>query len=139
MTEFFDDRSDDLRNWYKTFMPNYQVILQSELLDGVTFGVKYMSVAMNPLILLPWLKENLAAKGVRFIRAEVRSIDEARSLTKAKIVVNASGVGAKTLAGDNAVTPVRGQTMFVKSEFDELVMREGSEYTYIIPRARSGG
>jgi glycine/D-amino acid oxidase-like deaminating enzyme len=29
--------------------------------------------------------------------------------------------------------------MFVKTDFHELVMFEGSEYTYVIPRAGSGG
>jgi glycine/D-amino acid oxidase-like deaminating enzyme len=53
--------------------------------------------------------------------------------------VNASGVGAKELAHDKDVGPVRGQTMFVKTDFSELFMREGSEYTYVIPRAGSGG
>jgi D-amino-acid oxidase len=139
MTEYWDDRSEDSDAWYKTLMPDYRVMPASDLPPGVTCGFKYKTVAMNPLLLLPWLKEKLMAKGVKFIRAEVKSIDQARSLTNAKVIVNASGLGAKSLAGDGAVRPVRGQTMFVKTDFSELVMREGSEYTYVIPRAGSGG
>ncbi len=66
-------------------------------------------------------------------------MDEVRTIAKSKVVVNASGIGAKQLAGDEGVGPIRGQTMFVKTNFSELVMMEGSEYTYIIPRALSGG
>jgi D-amino-acid oxidase len=139
MTEYLDDRSDDSTTWYKDLMPNYQIISSSELPLGTTFGIKYTALAMNPLILLPYLKEKLDARGVKFVRAEVKSIDEARSLTGAKIIVNASGVGAKILAVDDYVKPVRGQTMFAKTDFNELVMREGNEYTYVIPRAGSGG
>jgi glycine/D-amino acid oxidase-like deaminating enzyme len=139
MTEYFDDRSDDSTAWYKDLMPNYRVIPASELPSGTTFGIKYTAIAMNPLILLPWLRKKLVAKNVKFIQAEIKSIDEARSLTRATTIVNASGVGAKTLAGDESVKPVRGQTMFVETDFNELVMREGYEYTYVIPRAGSGG
>jgi len=139
LTEYFDDRSDDSQTWYKTLMPGYRVIPKSELPSGCTHGVKYTSLSMNPQILLPWLKEQLVAKGVKFVRAEVKSFDEARAITKARLIVNASGVGAKTLAGDDCVMPIRGQTMFVKTDFNELIMKDGSEYTYVIPRAGSGG
>ncbi|KAN0117814.1 putative FAD dependent oxidoreductase [Hyaloscypha variabilis] len=139
MTEYFDDRIDDSDIWYKTLMPDFRVIPKSELPDGVSMGVNYTALAMNPLLLLPWLKRNLEERGVKFIRQEVKSLDEARKIAKSKIIVNASGVGARELASDDAVLPVRGQTMFVKTEFNQLFMREGSEYTYIIPRAGSGG
>jgi len=139
MTEYFEDEQDDSNIWYKILMPDYRVIPAGELPHGVSFGLKYTAVAMNPLILLPWLKNKLEEKGVKFIRGTVKSIDEAREIVKSKIIVNASGVGARTLAADEAVRPVRGQTMFVKTDFEEMVMREGSEYTYVIPRAGSGG
>lgn len=139
MTEYLDDESDDSKVWYKTLMPNYQVIPTPELPPGVTFGMKYTAMTMNPVLLLPWLKEKLLAKGVKFIRQEIKSLDEARRISDASIIVNASGVGAKILAGDDAVLPVRGQTMFVKTDFNQIVMREGSEYTYVIPRVESGG
>lgn len=139
MTEYFDDRLDDSTLWYKSLMPNYQVNSASYLPNGVTFGVKYTSMAINPLILLPWLKRTLVARGVQFIRAEVESIAEVESMARASIIVHASGLSAKKLAGDKNVKPVRGQTMFVHSDFSELVMREGSDYTYVIPRPGSGG
>ncbi|KAF4622708.1 hypothetical protein G7Y89_g14317 [Cudoniella acicularis] len=139
MTEYFDNRGDDSGLWYRTMVPDYRVIPTNELPSGITFGVRYSSLAMNPEFLLPWLKKKLDARGVKFIRKEVNSVDQTRALTKANIIVNASGVGAKKLAGDDSVKPVRGQTMFVKTTFEELVMIEGSEYTYVIPRAGSGG
>ena len=139
MTEYFDTIYDESEIWYKTLMPEYRVIPASELPQRTTFGIKYTALAMNPLMLLPWLKKKLVAKGVQFIRAEVKSLDEARELTKAKLIVNASGVGAREFAGDDSVRPVRGQTMFVKTGFSGLVMKEGTEYTYVIPRAESGG
>ena len=139
MTEYFDDRNDDADIWYKTLMPGYRVVSESELPEGVSMGLKYTALAMNPLLLLPWLKRKLEERGVKFVRKEVKSLGEAKTIAKANIMVNASGVGAKELASDDAVRPVRGQTMFVKTDFNQLFMREGSEYTYVIPRAGSGG
>ncbi|KAK5080352.1 hypothetical protein LTR70_007836 [Exophiala xenobiotica] len=55
------------------------------------------------------------------------------------IIINASGVGARELACDQKVYPVRGQTMFVKSSYDKVKMFQGSHYTYVIPRTHSGG
>jgi len=60
-------------------------------------------------------------------------------MTGASIIVNASGLGAKSLAGDAAVAGYRGQTMFVKSDYDEVKLINGAEYTYVIPRMYSGG
>jgi D-amino-acid oxidase len=67
MTEYFDDQANDSNIWYKTLIPGYRVIPSSQLPSGVAFGVKYTTLAMNPLLLLPWLKEKLGARGVKFI------------------------------------------------------------------------
>ncbi|PVH83163.1 nucleotide-binding domain-containing protein [Cadophora sp. DSE1049] len=139
MTEYFDDETTESDLWYRSLMPDYRVLPASALPSKIKLGTKYTTLAINPLIFLPWLKEKLVTRGVKFVRKEVKSIEEARSITKSKIIVNASGVGARVLAEDPAVVPVRGQTMFVKTDFSDLVMLEGSEYTYVIPRAGSGG
>lgn len=139
MTEYFDTKTTDQDIWYKTLMPDYRHIPSSDLLSGITFGVKYTTLAINPLVFLPWLKEKLLEKGVIFIRKELKSFEEAKILTNSKLTINASGVGAKQLANDPEVQPIRGQTMFVKIDVNELFMLEGREYTYVIPRPLSGG
>jgi len=139
MTEYFDNCHTTDGIWYSDLFADFRVIERESLPEGCTFGVKYTTLAMNPTILLPWLKARLVKRGVKFIRKVVKSFDEARAISGARIIVNASGLGAKELAGDEAVMPIRGQTMFVKTGFNELVMKEGSEYTYVIPRMGSGG
>jgi D-amino-acid oxidase len=116
MTDYFDDQADDSNLWYKALMPGYGVIPLSQLPPGVTFGAEYISIAMNLLRLLPWLKEKLLGKGVKSIQAEIKNIGEARNITCSQVIVNASGIGAKTLAGDDNVLTIRGQTMFVNSD-----------------------
>lgn len=63
-----------------------------------------------------------------------------KSLSQASIVVNASGLGARELASDDSSISIRGQTMLLKNQlnFDRAVIRQGSQYTYVIPRASGG-
>jgi len=140
MTEYLDDQDDDSSIWYKDLMPDYRVLPRSALVNGTKLGLRYTSLAINPVIFLPWLRARLGLRGVKFVRARVQSLDEVRTLTRARLIVNASGVGAGELASDPSVRPVRGQTMFVQTDYAELLMIDGArEYTYVIPRARSGG
>lgn len=106
---------------------------------GCKVGFTYQTCLANPQVFLPWLRAKLESLGVKFLRAEVQSLAEAEKLTGASLIVNASGLGAKALANDAAVRGYRGQTMLVKSDFDEVRMIKGSEYTYVIPRMFSGG
>lgn len=96
-------------------------------------------MTVNPAVFLPWLKAQLDTRGVQFIRKEVASIEEAKRIAGCDIIVHASGLGASDLAGDKDVLAARGQTIFVDSDFDELIMLQGSQYTYIIPRMYTGG
>lgn len=96
-------------------------------------------MTVNPAAFLPWIKRLLDSKGVQFVRAEVKSLIEAQRMLGIKIIVNASGMGALDLAGDKEVVAVRGQTMLVPSDSLEMIMFQGSHYTYQIPRMYSGG
>lgn len=98
---------------------------------------------MNPDVYLPWLQEQLAARSVKFLRHSVESLAAARSLTGAQLLINASGLGASSLADDPEVRSIRGQTLLVKGETAaalsrEMVLFQGSKYAYCIPRAGSG-
>ncbi|KAJ5814617.1 hypothetical protein N7474_006394 [Penicillium riverlandense] len=138
-TEFYDDRADDSSIWYKYLVPHYCRIPTGDLPAGATVGFTFQTMTLNPAVFLPWIKKELETRGVRFIRKELKSIEEAEKITGCSIVVHASGLGAFHLAGDNDVVAIRGQTMFVETDFDELVMLQGSQYSYVIPRMYTGG
>ncbi|KAJ5047831.1 hypothetical protein NUH16_006328 [Penicillium rubens] len=138
-TEYYDDRDDDSTIWYKSLVPQYRRIPTNDLPDGVKMGFTFKTMTVNPAIFLPWTKKELEGRGVRFIRKEIKGIEEAKHITGCGMVVHAPGLGASELANDNDVVAVRGQTMFVETDFDELIMLQGSQYTYIIPRMYTGG
>ncbi|KAF5261680.1 hypothetical protein FOXYS1_7629 [Fusarium oxysporum] len=139
VTEYYDDRDDDSTIWYKRMAPKYRRLPSKDLPANAKIGFKYQSMTVNPAVFLPWIKAVLDKKGVRFIRTEVKTIEEARSILQIKRIVNASGLGAFHLVNDNKVVAVRGQTMLVESDSQEMVMFQGSHYTYQIPRMYSGG
>ncbi|KIW18939.1 hypothetical protein PV08_03228 [Exophiala spinifera] len=138
-TEYFTDRENDDTIWYKEFVPEYKLLPKHSLPPGCKVGYSFETCLANPEVFLPWLKKKLEGLGVKFIRSEVKSLLEAKQMTGASVIVNASGLGAKELAGDSAVAGYRGQTMFVKSDYDEVRLINGDEYTYVIPRKFSGG
>ncbi|KAJ6108206.1 hypothetical protein N7523_009529 [Penicillium sp. IBT 18751x] len=138
-TEFYDDRDDDSTIWYKSLMPRYRRIPTKDLPNGVKVGFTFKTIAVNPVVFLPWIRNQLESRGVCFIRKEVQEIRKVKRLTGNEVIVHATGLGAYDLAGDQDVVAARGQTMFVKTDFNELMMLQGSQYTYIIPRMHSGG
>lgn len=78
-------------------------------------------LSLAPSTYLPWLQSRLEALGVKFVRAKIDSIEEAAErlpgVGKVKCVVNATGLGAKSLIGcmDQAVEPIRGQVILVRA------------------------
>ncbi|GAB1208181.1 hypothetical protein APSETT445_006922 [Aspergillus pseudonomiae] len=138
-TEHYDDRENDSTIWYKTVVPHYRLIPKDKLPKGVKLGFTYTSMTINPAFLLPWIQTQLKARGVTFLRKTLTSIQEAKSITGTEYIVHASGLGAYTLADDKNVEAIRGQTMFIKTDFNELKMHQGSHYTYVIPRMFTNG
>lgn len=139
VTEYYDDRDDDSSIWYKSLVPRYRCLQSRDLPAGAKVGFKYQSTTVNPSMFLPWIKKRLDERGVRFVRREVSSIDEARIILGMDVLVNASGLGAYNIAHDEKVHPIRGQTMLVESDLEQMVLFQGSHYTYQIPRMNSGG
>lgn len=139
VTEYYDDRSDDTTVWYKHLFADLVRIPPSELPSGVTLGFHYTGVVVDPNAFLPWIVDKLRERGVTFIQRELASLEQLATVTRADILVNASGLGARELASDDNVLGIRGQTMFIPCSFNRVVIRQGSEYTYVIPRTPSGG
>ncbi|KAL4954703.1 hypothetical protein BDW69DRAFT_205024 [Aspergillus filifer] len=125
-TEYFDDRDDDSSIWYKNIVPGYRRLGEDKLYPNAKIGFSYQT-------------KKLEKRGVRFIQGEIKSFAEANKMAKTDVLVNATGLGAKELAGDDNVVPIRDQTIFMKTDFDEIAIFQGSHYTYVIPRMFSGG
>uniref|UniRef100_F6RJQ4 D-amino-acid oxidase n=1 Tax=Ciona intestinalis TaxID=7719 RepID=F6RJQ4_CIOIN len=81
---------------------------------------------LQPVFYLPWLRSRLLKKKV----SRLSEFDEA------DIIVNCSGVGAREVANDKAVTPVRGQYVRVRAP-ENLVLHtylQFSDHSFVCPR-----
>lgn len=149
-TEYWDQNEPKVV-WFED-TPDFKYLPKDELPTGVKLGYSYTSTVVNPTFYLPWLKKQLTTRyNTRFVQAEVTSLQEAQEVLGSDVIINASGLGAKTLARDQDVRGVRGQTMLISRAADasgrsvtqdmkhESIIRRGSEYTYVIPRCFTDG
>ena len=61
---------------------------------GAQSGIAFTTVSLNPQLYLPWLKDELVARGVNFIRKRVYSIGEAAEIAGTNgVVINATALG----------------------------------------------
>jgi D-amino-acid oxidase len=89
-------------------------------------SAQFVAPLAEMAVYLPWLEQQ-----VPVVRRSVASLDEA--LAAAPLVVNASGLAARSLAGDDAVFPARGQIVLVRNPgLTESVRTPGA---YVHPRS----
>ena len=103
----------------------------------------YETPVTDPTRHMPFLRDQIIAMGGRFLRQRVGSLQELYEMfPDSSIFINASGVGSQTLADvqDDRCFPERGQNVFLRTDqCHTLYFRNGSEYTYVIPRPLSHG
>lgn len=99
----------------------YQEIPSPELPKQAKYGVQFTTWSINAPEYIKWLAARLELLHVPITRASFVSLEEpylqsfVEGLEPANIVVNATGLGARSLIGveDALVHPVRGQTVLV--------------------------
>lgn len=85
---------------------------------------------------LPWLEDRVRGGGGVIHRRRVASLAE---VTGAPVIVNATGLAARELAGDPAVTPIRGRVVVVENPGITVSVRDEANpagTTYVHPRAK---
>jgi D-amino-acid oxidase len=91
-------------------------------------------------VYLPWLLDRFATAGGRLVRHRLARLSDAPVVSGgADVVVNASGLAARDLAGDPAVHPARGQVVGVANPGLVTSVRDEDHpagMTYVHPRSR---
>ncbi|GAA5964453.1 hypothetical protein JCM3765_006285 [Sporobolomyces pararoseus] len=135
---FAQNEEQLLGHWYKDVVPRYRRLSPSECPEGAV-GVEFDTLSVNAPKYCQFLASELRSKGVTIERRYIRDIEEAfESFGGCDIVVNATGLGAKSIAGveDQDVQPIRGQTVLIKSSCVRCTMdnSDPNSSAYIIPR-----
>jgi len=114
--------------WWRPAVPSF-----ARTAEGYRFAAPVADMSVH----LPWLAARLEALGASLAIATLGSLDEA--LARAPVVVNCAGLGARELAGDDALRAVRGQILHVEqSGVDEWLLDQSDpeRLLYVVPRER---
>lgn len=123
------------RPWWADAVPEHTRLTALERPPGFAEAFAFTSPVVDTRRYLPWLMQRLEAAGGRVIERRLQTLDEA--LARAPVVMNCTGLGARTLASDPEVFPIRGQLVHVDAPaIEDIVLDEhGPEgLTYLVPR-----
>ncbi|GAA4948587.1 FAD-dependent oxidoreductase [Actinoplanes utahensis] len=105
-----------------------------QLPDGFRSGWRYTTAATDMPVYSRYLLARLRDAGGRIERTAIRSLRELYG--RARVIVNCSGGGARTLAADDEVRPMRGRIVVVENPgIKEFFAEHGEapDLTYFIP------
>ncbi|OAV97685.1 hypothetical protein, variant [Puccinia triticina 1-1 BBBD Race 1] len=143
--KYYDHRLTELP-WYMDLCPEARKMNDEELAkapEGKVDGIICKSVSLNPIRYLDYLRKQLVKYEVQIIHHRLETVSEAFlgdpkfGIPAAKIVVNASGLGAGSLCGvsDELMEPIRGQTILIRPPQPiQLITRDDDKCIYICSR-----
>ena len=141
----------NLRPWWRSAVEDFTNLSASELPEGVVSGTRFTAIAINVPRHLQYLLASFQNAGGKLLKSRLSTqtdrgfpgvLESARVLVqgegpeKISVFVNATGIGARALVGDETVFPTKGQTVLVKGEV--RFVKATDQDHYVIPRPGSG-
>ncbi len=128
-TELHRTRTAD--PWWREAVPTLTRVsaLGPPYADGWSFAAPVVEMG----VYLPWLTARVEALGGTLTRMALTALPD-----RAEIVVNATGLGARRMAEDATVRPVRGQVVYVEQfGLDRWWLDSGAPTgpVYVVPRS----
>lgn len=166
--DVWEEKSGGETPWYKDLVPGFTVLHDKKsnkkglsIPGNFSKGIAFRSFITNAPNYLAWLSEECKKRGIPMVRHRLSALDQAYDLhslglsqEKGKtvdLVINCSALGARSLVGveDEAVHPVKGQTVLVKAPGVKICYMNSEskpnaavgivkQPTYIIPRPGPG-
>ncbi len=128
-TEVLRTRTPD--PWWSSAVPTLTRV--TELPGGFADGWSFEAPVVEMPVYLRWLVGRVEALGGTLTRMALASLPGGPGV---EVVVDAAGMGARLLAGDATVTPVRGQVVYVDQVGLDRWWLDAEEPTYVVPRSR---
>ncbi|MCA9655982.1 MAG: FAD-binding oxidoreductase [Myxococcales bacterium] len=123
------------RPWWEGAVPQHRRLRPDELPPGFAGGFGFEAPVVDTRHYLPYLLARFAAAGGGLIERTLLSLDEA--LERSPLVFCCAGLGARTLASDPELFPVRGQLVHVDDPgIDTVLLDEHGKdgLAYVVPR-----
>jgi D-amino-acid oxidase len=128
--------ADGEEPWWGGWVRGFEVEAPGRWPLPYAHGHRMVVPLVETPVYMPWLSARFRALGGRVVRRRVGSLGEV--LAEHPLVVCCPGLGARELAGDQSVEPVRGRVVIVRRPpglGDRLFgWVEGQRLSYIIPR-----
>ncbi|XP_011872484.1 PREDICTED: D-aspartate oxidase [Vollenhovia emeryi] len=100
-------------------------------------GWHFITYTAEPVLLLPWLMEKFVALGGKVERRNIKMLHQLAE-EGYDLIINCSGLGARELVADKAMTPIRGQVYRVKAPWAmHCILVDDDACNYIIPNIHS--
>ena len=129
-------RDEPDRPWWSAAVEGLRRARDDELPPGYRHGLRFAVPLVEMPAHLPWLAAELERRGGTHERRRVESLSDAGR--DADLVVHCSGLGARALARDTSVVPVRGRIVRVANPGLTLSVRDEQHpdgRAYVHPRA----
>jgi D-amino-acid oxidase len=115
--------------WWREAVPALTRVsaMAPPYVDGWSFAAPVVEMP----VYLRWLAGRVESLGGTLTRMALTGMTD-----HAEVVVNATGLGARLMAGDGTVTPVRGQVVYVEQVGLDRWWLDGEGPVYVVPRAK---
>ena len=128
-------REEPGRPWWTEAIRSVRPARLDELPCGYSHGLRYTVPLTEMPVYLPWLTTRVLERGGIVTRQRLNGLSDVGSLGDA--IINCAGLGARSLAADSAVFPIRGQVVRVTNPGLRMSIRDESHpggRTYVHPR-----
>lgn len=131
--QIFKDVPTDKKPFWSDFVIGFRFMTDAELkmFPDHKFGHAFTTIKCECPSYLPWLENRFREAGGQVEQRKVNSLQELSS--SFDLIVNCSGLGSRTLVGDNDIYPIRGQVLKVEAPWLKHFIRAGDGMTYIYP------
>lgn len=115
--------------WWREAVPTLTRVraMPPPYVDGWSFTAPVVEMP----VYLRWLTGRVEALGGTVTRMALSGLPD-----RAEVVVDATGLGARLMAGDRSVEPVRGQVVYVAQVGLDRWWLDGSGPVYVVPRSK---
>ena len=125
--------SAEAEDW-ETAIPEGRLhsLKKEQLPIGYDEGFEVEVPLIETQIFLPYLMNEFRKAGGKILQHDVKSLSDL--LVDEAIVINCSGMGARTLVNDAAMIPVKGQVVMMDVHLDLPIILDESEPIYVVQR-----
>ncbi len=101
----------------------------------VPYAKRVVTMMIEPATFLRRVRSDFHLSGGKIVARHFLSLAEVLSLNES-VIFNCTGLGAKSLFGDEDLIPIKGQLLFMQPDpaIDYLTIGGGSGVTYMFPR-----